>query len=72
MRGTANSVTQMVFQLGWALMGPVSMSIVALYGAYTGYAVVFCITAFLYIAGSVFFLLVFRNREPLVQESKTA
>ncbi|GAF14438.1 hypothetical protein JCM19045_3753 [Bacillus sp. JCM 19045] len=72
MRGTANSVTQMVFQLGWALMGPVSMSIVALYGAYTGYAVVFCITAFLYIAGSVFFLLVFRNREPLVQESQSA
>lgn len=72
MRGTANSVTQMVFQLGWALMGPISMSIVAIYGAYTGYAVVFCITAVLYITGSVFFLLVFRNKVEPAQASKTA
>ncbi|MFS0787686.1 MFS transporter [Shouchella sp. 1P09AA] len=62
MRGTANSVTQMVFQLGWALMGPVSMGIVAAYGAYSGYAIVFCITACLYVLGSVFFLLVFQKK----------
>ncbi|KQL55669.1 MULTISPECIES: MFS transporter [Bacillaceae] len=62
MRGTANSVTQMVFQLGWALMGPVSMGIVALYGAYKGYAIVFCITAALYVIGSIYFLLVFQKK----------
>ncbi len=40
MKGLANSVGQMVFQLGWAVMGPVSTSIVMIYGAYHGYAYV--------------------------------
>ncbi|WP_353626039.1 MFS transporter [Bacillus sp. JCM 19041] len=72
MRGTANSVTQTVFQLGWALMGPVSMGIVAAYGAYNGYAIVFTITACLYVLGSVFFLLVFRKKVAKQVETKTA
>ncbi|MFE8696653.1 MFS transporter [Cytobacillus sp. FJAT-53684] len=61
MRGLANSVNQMVFNLGWAFMGPVSTGIVIKYGAYWGYALVFTITASLYMIGSVYFYIVFRN-----------
>ncbi|TMW72551.1 MFS transporter [Alteribacter natronophilus] len=62
MKGLANSVGQAVFQLGWAVMGPVSTGIVLMYGAYTGYAVVFSITCALYILGTVYFFFVFRER----------
>ncbi|MDQ0206647.1 MFS transporter [Alkalicoccobacillus murimartini] len=73
MRGLANSIGQMVFQLGWAVMGPVSMGIVLLYGSYTGYAIVFSITAGLYLIGSIYFYFVFGRRvkhtpEALVME----
>ncbi|WP_026673580.1 MFS transporter [Alkalihalobacterium bogoriense] len=61
MKGLANSVGQMVFQLGWAVMGPVSMTIVMMYGSYYGYAIVFSITGCLYLIGSVYFYLVFRK-----------
>lgn len=61
MKGLANSVNQMVFNLGWAFMGPVSTGIVMKYGAYWGYALVFTITASLYLVGSIYFYLVFRN-----------
>jgi MFS family permease len=61
MKGLANSVNQMVFNFGWAFMGPVSMGIVLKYGAYWGYAYVFSITAGLYLIGSIYFLLVFRG-----------
>ncbi|SET21424.1 Predicted arabinose efflux permease, MFS family [Oceanobacillus limi] len=61
MKGLANSVNQMVFQLGWAFMGPVSTSIVLASGAYWGYAHVFSITAGLYLVGSLYFYLVFRS-----------
>ncbi|MFV8826568.1 MFS transporter [Alkalihalobacterium sp. APHAB7] len=60
-KGLANSVGQMVFQLGWAVMGPVSMTLVMMYGAYHGYAIVFTITGCLYLIGSVYFYLVFRK-----------
>ncbi|OCA87629.1 multidrug transporter [Bacillus sp. FJAT-27225] len=63
MKGLANSINQMVFNLGWALMGPVSTGIVVLYGNYWGYAYVFSITAVLYLIGSVYFLLVFGRKE---------
>lgn len=65
-KGLANSVNQMVFNLGWAIMGPVSTGIVMLHGAYWGYAIVFSITAGLYLIGSIYFLTVFRsiNRPP--------
>ena len=73
MRGLANSLGQMVFQLGWAVMGPVSMGIVLAYGSYTGYAIVFSITACLYLIGSIYFYFVFGRRQkdipaPLVVE----
>lgn len=59
MKGLANSVGSMNFTMGWALMGPVSTSIVSAYGPYWGYATVFSITAFLYVLGAVYFYLVF-------------
>ncbi|RBP91321.1 putative MFS family arabinose efflux permease [Cytobacillus firmus] len=61
MKGLANSVNQMVFNLGWAVMGPVSTGIVMRYGDYWGYALVFSITASLYLIGSLYFFFVFRN-----------
>lgn len=60
-KGLANSVNQMVFNLGWAIMGPVSTGIVMVHGAYWGYAIVFTITASLYLIGSIYFLTVFRS-----------
>ncbi|UII55451.1 MFS transporter [Cytobacillus spongiae] len=60
-KGLANSVNQMVFQLGWAFMGPVSTGIVIKYGSYWGYATVFSITAVLYLLGSLYFFFVFRS-----------
>lgn len=60
-KGLANSVNQMVFQLGWASMGPVSTVIVLKYGSYWGYANVFSITAVLYLISSLYFLFVFRK-----------
>ncbi|TES52410.1 MFS transporter [Halalkalibacterium halodurans] len=61
MKGLANSVGQMVFQLGWAVMGPVSAGIVVVYGPYTGYAIAFSMTAILYLIGSAYFFLVFQR-----------
>ncbi|MCL7749965.1 MFS transporter [Halalkalibacter alkaliphilus] len=72
MKGLANSVGQMVFQLGWAVMGPVSTSIVMIYGAYYGYAYVFTITAFLYLLGSTYFYVVFRKINENKEEQKAA
>lgn len=61
MKGLANSVGQMVFSLGWAVMGPVSTGIVMIYGAYYGYAIVFSITGALYVVSSIYFFFIFRN-----------
>jgi MFS family permease len=58
-KGLANSVNQMVFNLGWAVMGPVSTGIVLKYGTYWGYATVFTITAILYLIGSIYYFIVF-------------
>ncbi|MDQ0155280.1 MFS transporter [Robertmurraya andreesenii] len=60
-KGLANSVNQMVFSLGWAIMGPISTGIVMAHGAYWGYAIVFSITASLYLVGSIYFFAVFRS-----------
>ena len=68
MKGLANSVNQMVFNLGWAVMGPVSTGIVMRYGDYWGYALVFSITASLYLIGSLYFFFVFKN----YKKTKTA
>ncbi|UCZ52572.1 MFS transporter [Bacillus shivajii] len=63
-KGLANSVGQAVFQLGWAVMGPVSTTIVMVYGSYSGYAIVFSITGALYVIGTVYFFIVFRKPLP--------
>ncbi|GAA2703028.1 hypothetical protein GCM10009865_13140 [Aeromicrobium ponti] len=42
-------------------MGPVSTGIVIKYGAYWGYALVFSITASLYLIGSLYFFFMFRR-----------
>ncbi|SIE04992.1 Arabinose efflux permease [Mycobacteroides abscessus subsp. abscessus] len=60
-RGLASSVNQMVFNLGWAVMGPVSTGLVIKYGDYWGYSIVFTITAVLYLIGSTYFFVVFRR-----------
>ena len=70
MKGLANSVNQMVFNLGWAIMGPVSTSFVLIYGSYWGYAYVFTVTAGLYLVGSTYFYLVFKG-VPFVKVQKT-
>ncbi|WP_078379083.1 MFS transporter [Sutcliffiella halmapala] len=62
LKGFANSISQMVFSLGWASMGPVSMSIVLLYGEYWGYGIVFSLTAVLYLTSSVYFYFAFREK----------
>ncbi|MGF7015208.1 MFS transporter [Ornithinibacillus bavariensis] len=67
-KGLANSINQMVFQLGWAFMGPVSTAIVLKYGTYWGYANVFTITAGLYLIGSLYFLIVFRSLQSTDEE----
>ncbi|WP_078594545.1 MFS transporter [Evansella clarkii] len=73
-KGLANSVGQAVFMLGWAVMGPVSTTIVMIYGSYTGYAIVFSITGALYLLGTIYFFFVFRkplysNTEKLPQNA---
>lgn len=65
MKGLANSVGSMVFNLGWAIMGPVSTAIVIANGSYWGYAYVFSITAALYIIGTVYFYTVFRPKKKM-------
>ncbi|ADU31685.1 MFS transporter [Evansella cellulosilytica] len=69
-KGLANSVGQAVFQLGWAVMGPVSTTIVMVYGAYSGYAIVFSITGVLYLAGTLYFFFVFRKQIPHKKEKQ--
>lgn len=71
MKGLANSITQMQFMLGWALMGPVSTAIVAKGGAYWGYATVFAITAVLYFCGSLFFYFMFGRKDLGDSKAKT-
>ncbi len=58
MKGMANSVSQMTFMIGWATMGPIATSFVQTYGAYWGYAILFAITAVLYLIGSAYYYFV--------------
>jgi MFS family permease len=62
-RGLAVSSGQTMFTLGWAIMGPISTRIVHHYGSYTGYAIVFSGTAILYLAGSIYYGMVFYKYE---------
>lgn len=58
MKGMANSVSQMTFMIGWATMGPIATRFVASYGSYWGYAILFMITAVLYLIGSAYYFFV--------------
>ncbi|WP_313894720.1 MFS transporter [Psychrobacillus sp.] len=62
-KGLANSVNQMVFNLGWAAMGPVSAGLVMMYGSYWGYAITFSITGTLYIIASTYFYILFGRKK---------
>lgn len=56
MKGTANSLHQLVFQLGWVICGPISGYLIA---SYT-YSLVFYLAAFLYLVSSIYFWFTFR------------
>lgn len=62
-KGLANSVNQMVFNVGWAAMGPVAAGLVITFGSYWGYAYAFSITAGLYIISSVYYYFIFGKRK---------
>ncbi|MTD31400.1 MFS transporter [Planomicrobium sp. YIM 101495] len=62
-KGLANSVNQMVFNVGWAAMGPIAAGLVITFGSYWGYAYAFSITAGLYIISSVYYYFIFGKRK---------
>jgi MFS family permease len=62
-KGLANSVNQMVFNIGWAATGSISAWLVTSYGSYWGYAYAFTITGALYILSSSYFYFVFGRRK---------
>ena len=62
-KGLANSVNQMVFNIGWATMGPVAAGLVIANGFYWGYAYAFTITAGLYIVSSTYYFFIFGKRK---------
>lgn len=61
-KGLANSVSQMVFNIGWATMGLPAAWLVTTYGNYWGYAYAFSITGVLYLIASTYFYLVFSRK----------
>ena len=71
-KGIANSLSQMAFSFGWATMGPVSTYIVAAYGSYWGYSIVFAITGCIYFIGAIYFLMVFKEKNVAVKEQPAA
>ncbi|MFB5673507.1 MFS transporter [Paenibacillus terreus] len=64
-RGTANSLMQTAFMLGWATMGPVQSHLVTTYGNYWGYAITFSITGLLYVVSSFLYYIMFRERRTI-------
>lgn len=61
-KGLANSVSQMVFNIGWATMGLPAAWLVTTYGNYWGYAYTFSITGGLYLIASTYFYIVFSRK----------
>lgn len=59
MKGTANSLHQLVFHLGWVICGPISGYLIA---SYT-YSIVFHLAAILYVISSFYFYFTFRYLE---------
>lgn len=62
-KGLANSVNQMVFNIGWASTGAISTGLVMTYGSYWGYAYTFTITGVLYIIASTYFYVLFGRKK---------
>ena len=69
-KGLANSVNQMVFNLGWATMGIPAAWLVTEYGAYWGYALAFSITGCLYLIASIYFYFMFGKRYTKKEKTK--
>ncbi len=61
-KGLGNSISQMVFNIGWATMGLPAAWLVTTYGNYWGYAYAFSITGCLYLIASTYFYLVFSRK----------
>jgi MFS family permease len=61
-KGLANSVNQMVFQVGWASMGLPATMLVSIFGSYYGYVYTFVLTSMLYLTASTYFYFVFGKR----------
>ena len=64
-KGLANSVNQMVFNVGWASTGAISTGLVMTFGFYWGYAYTFTITGILYIIASTYFYLLFGRKKKM-------
>ncbi len=62
-KGLANSVNQMVFNVGWASTGAISTGLVMTFGFYWGYAYTFTITGILYLIASTYFFIVFGRKK---------
>ncbi len=62
-KGLANSVNQMVFNIGWASTGAISTGLVMTFGFYWGYAYVFTITGVLYTIASTYFYFMFIRKK---------
>ncbi len=67
-KGLANSVNQMVFNLGWATMGLPAAWLVTTYGNYWGYAYTFSITGCLYLIASTYFYIIFGRKFRLKED----
>ena len=68
-KGLANSVNQMVFNLGWATMGLPAAWLVTKFGSYWGYAYAFTITGCLYLIASTYFYIIFGRKYALKEET---
>jgi len=72
LKSFAVSCGQTAFMLGWAIMGPISTSIVRHHGAYNGYVLVFSMTACLYLVGSIFYGWAFGKYQRHIQHELTS
>lgn len=61
-KGLANSANQMVFNIGWATMGPAAAGLVIAFGSYWGYAYAFTITSVLYLISALYYYFIFGKR----------
>ncbi|MGE5654572.1 MAG: hypothetical protein ACM3ZQ_10005, partial [Bacillota bacterium] len=65
-KGLANSASQMVFQLGWAVCGRLSGQIIDRYG----YGRIFYLAGMLYATSAVYYFIMFRSLDRrMVQQS---